>query len=134
MSLENGHGRNWLGIVISFLLVFPHYTLCNLYILYIYYIYIHRYVFHPSQGSSVWLGLMSREQLMPPECSKYKVLSFAKILNMYIYIYIYILAQQSASFTVSKCISKDVLKSLTCPKFIVSKTFIKYNLKSVYYN
>ena len=30
-------------------------------------------------------------------------------------------AQESSSFTVSKCISK---RCLTCPKFIVSKTFI----------
>ena len=51
---------------------------CHVYI-YIY-IYIHRHVFRPSQNSSVWLGLTSREQLMSPECSKHHVLSFAKIL------------------------------------------------------
>ena len=44
------------------------------------YIYIHRHVFRPSQDSSVWLGLTSREQLMSPECSKHQVLSFAKML------------------------------------------------------
>ena len=44
------------------------------------YIYIHIHVFCPSQNSSVWLGLTSREQLMSPECSKHQVLSFAKIL------------------------------------------------------
>ena len=38
------------------------------------------YVFGPSQDSSVWLGLTSREQLMSPECSKHQVLSFAKML------------------------------------------------------
>ena len=43
-------------------------------------------MFCPSQDLSVWLGLMSSEQLMSPECSKHQVLSFAK----YIYIYIYI--------------------------------------------
>ena len=42
--------------------------------------YIHRHVFRPSQNSSVWLGLTSREQLMSPECSKHQVLSFAKML------------------------------------------------------
>ena len=43
-------------------------------------VYIHRHVFFPSQDSPVWLGLMSREQLMSPDCSKHQVLSFAKIL------------------------------------------------------
>ena len=56
---------------------------CILYI----YIYIHIHVLCPSQDSSVWLGLTSREQLMSPECSKHQVLRFAYI---YIYIYIYI--------------------------------------------
>ena len=42
-------------------------------------IYIHIHVFLPSQDSSVWLGLTSREQLMSPECSKHQVLSFAKM-------------------------------------------------------
>ena len=64
------------------------------------YIYIFGHGFPPSQDSSVWLRLMSREQLMSPECSKHQVQSFAKILVMlwtnkkycyYIYIiYIYI--------------------------------------------
>ena len=31
-------------------------------------------MFRPSQDSSVWLSLTSREQLMPPECSKHQVL------------------------------------------------------------
>ena len=44
--------------------------------------YIHIHVFRPSQSSSVWLELTSREQLMSPQCSKHQVL--------YIYIYIYI--------------------------------------------
>ena len=44
------------------------------------YICIHRHVFRPSQDSSVWLGLTSREQLMSPECSKHQLLSFAKML------------------------------------------------------
>ena len=51
-------------------------------------IYIHRHVCRPSQDSSVWLGLRSREQLMLPECSKHQVLSFAK--RKYIHICIYI--------------------------------------------
>ena len=33
------------------------------------YMYIHRQLFCPSQGLSLWLGLGSREQLMSPECS-----------------------------------------------------------------
>ena len=45
--------------------------------------YIHRHVFRPSQNSSVWLGLTSREQLMSPECSKHQVLSFAKMLVLW---------------------------------------------------
>ena len=71
-------------------------------------LYIHRHVLRPSQDSSVWLGLTSREQLMSPEYSKHQVLNFAKmlvvngqkiflfssvfsrVLNEYIYIYIYI--------------------------------------------
>ena len=53
-----------------------------IYIFYIYtYIYfIHIRVFCPSQDSSVWLELTSREQLMSPECSKHQVLSFAKMV------------------------------------------------------
>ena len=54
-----------------------------MYIIYIYnyiYIYIHIHVFRHSQDSSVRLRLMSREQLMSPECSKHQVLSFAKML------------------------------------------------------
>ena len=49
MTLENGHGRNLLGIVISFLLVFSAlYTVqfLYIYILYIYiYIYIHTHTY-----------------------------------------------------------------------------------------
>ena len=41
---------------------------------------LYRHVFRTSQGSSVWLALTSREQLMSQECSKHQVLSFAKIL------------------------------------------------------
>ena len=37
-------------------------------------------MFRPSQDSSVWLGLTSREELMSPECSKEQVLNFAKTL------------------------------------------------------
>ena len=37
-------------------------------------------MFRPVQDSLGWLGLMSREQLMSPECSKHQVLSFAKML------------------------------------------------------
>ena len=59
----------------------------NTYIyIYIYiYIYtrIYRHVFRFSQGSSVWLGLTSKEQLMSPDCSKHQVLSFAKMLPVW---------------------------------------------------
>ena len=54
--------------------------------IYIYYIFIcvyidiHRHVFRPSQDSSVWLGLTSKEHLMSPECSKHQVFSFVKML------------------------------------------------------
>ena len=37
-----------------------------------------------SQDSPVWLGLTSREQLMSPECSKQQVLSFAKMLVVWL--------------------------------------------------
>ena len=43
-------------------------------------IYRHRHMFCPSQDSSVWLGLTSREQLMSAECSNHQLLSFAKML------------------------------------------------------
>ena len=46
-------------------------------------------MFHPSQDSSVWLGLTSREELMSPECSKDQVLNFAKMLYAKMYMYIY---------------------------------------------
>ena len=38
--------------------------------------------------------------------------------------------QQSASFTVSKCISK---RCLTCPKFVVNKTFISNLTKKSFF-
>ena len=64
--------------------LFHYHTHIYIYI-YIYihihiYIYIHRHVFRPSQDSSVWLRLTSREQLMSPDWSKHQVLSFAKML------------------------------------------------------
>ena len=37
-------------------------------------------MFGPSQDSSVWFVLISRRQLMSPECSKHQELSFAKML------------------------------------------------------
>ena len=43
-------------------------------------VYINRHLFRSAQDSSVWLGLMGRERLMSPECSKYHVLSLAKML------------------------------------------------------
>ena len=59
--------------------------------------YIHIHVFRPSQDSSVWLGLTSREQLMSPECSKHQVLSFAEML---VYIYnIYLIFHESINKT-----------------------------------
>ena len=46
--------------------------------------YIHRHVFHPSQDSSVWLRLTSREQLMSPEFSKHQMLSFSKMVVVWL--------------------------------------------------
>ena len=43
------------------------------------------HVFRPSQDSSVWVRLTSREQLISPECSKHQVLIY-----IYVYVYIYI--------------------------------------------
>ena len=40
------------------------------------YIYIHIHVFRPSQDSSVWLGLTSREQLMSQEANIYIYICF----------------------------------------------------------
>ena len=44
------------------------------------YVYTYIHVLRPTQDSSVWLGLTSREQLISPECSKHHVLSLAKML------------------------------------------------------
>ena len=63
--------------------IYIYLYICICVYIYIYryiYIYIHIDVFRPSQDSSVWLGLTSREQMMSPECSKHQVLSFAKML------------------------------------------------------
>ena len=65
-----------------YIYIYIHVYIC-VYILCIYIcmcIYIHRHVFRPSQDSSAWLELTSREQLMSLECSKHQVLSFAKML------------------------------------------------------
>ena len=43
------------------------------------YLYLRRQVFRPSQDSSLWLQLTSREQLMSLECLKNQVLSFSKV-------------------------------------------------------
>ena len=61
------------------------------------YIYIisTKHVVHSSQDSSVWLVLMSTEQLMSRECSKHEALRFAYIylyVCIYICIYVYIYA------------------------------------------
>ena len=68
---------------------------------------IHIHVFRPSQDSSVWLGLTSREKLMSPECSKHQVLSFAIYIYIYthIYIYIYICMSKIYMIYMSICIS-----------------------------
>ena len=50
-------------------IVYAQYIKYNIYIYIYIHMYIHRQVFRPSQDSSVWLALTSREQLMPPECS-----------------------------------------------------------------
>ena len=66
---------------------------------------IHIHVFRPSQDSSVWLGLTSREKLMSPECSKHQVLSFAIYIYIHIYIYIYICMSKIYMIYMSICIS-----------------------------
>ena len=45
--------------------------------------YIHRHKFSPFQDSSVRVGLMNREQLMSPECSKHQVLSFDTMIGVW---------------------------------------------------
>ena len=57
--------------IYTYIYVYIYIYICN--------IYIDRQVFRPSQDSSMWLGLTSREQLMSPKCSKHHVLSFAKM-------------------------------------------------------
>ena len=51
--------------------IYPYLSIYIYIYMYIYVPYIHRHVFRPSQGSSLWLGLTSRELLMPPKCSKH---------------------------------------------------------------
>ena len=70
--------------------------------------YIQRDVIRPSVDSSMWLGLMSREKLMSPECSKHQMLSFAEMLvvwqtNKKYAVLISVL--QSAQWINSECIS-----------------------------
>ena len=60
------------------------------YIIYIYIYLFHRHVFRPSQDSSVWLGLTSREKLKAPQCSMKKFRAYILYMYMYMYIYIYI--------------------------------------------
>ena len=48
------------------------------------YLFIHGYVFRPSQHSSVWLRLTSREQLMSSECSKHQVEAYIIYQEAYI--------------------------------------------------
>ena len=80
-----------LSILVIIYITNWHITNIVIYTSYIYiYIYIHRHMFCPSQDLSVCLGLTSREELMSPECSRDKVLSFAKMLYAKIYNYIYI--------------------------------------------
>ena len=61
-----------------------------IYNIYIIYIYIHIHVFRPSQDSSVWLGLTSREQLMSPECSMNKFRAYISRTPYIYHTYIYI--------------------------------------------
>ena len=61
----------------------PLYAYMCVYVYIYIYIYIHIYpqthvLSFP--GLIMWLGLTSREQLKSPECLKYQVLSFAKML------------------------------------------------------
>ena len=71
------------GMCINIYIYYSYFIYIYIYIyniyIYIYiYIYIHIHVFGPSQDSSVWLRLTSREQLMSPERSTHQVLSFCK--------------------------------------------------------
>ena len=61
-----------IHLIYLYLIYFIYFVLFRYIILY----NIHIHVFRPSQDSSVWLGLTSREQLMSPECSKHQALSF----------------------------------------------------------
>ena len=95
---------------------------------------IHIHVFRPSQDSSVWLGLTSREKLMSPECSKHQVLSFAIYIYIYIHIYIYIYICMSKIYMIymSICISiasthrriyMSISLSILVERNLVSKPF-----------
>ena len=44
-------------------------------------VYIHRHVLHPSQDSSVRVGLTSREQLTSPECSIHQALEDRSLIE-----------------------------------------------------
>ena len=46
-------------------------------------VYIQWRAFRPSEDSSVWLGLTSKEQLMSPDCSKLRVVNFDKMLVLW---------------------------------------------------
>ena len=62
--------------------------ICNAIYIYIYvYIYICRHVFGPSQDSSVWLRLTSREQLMSPEYSKHQMLKMLVMNGQKIFLF-----------------------------------------------
>ena len=65
----------YIYIYIQYIYIYNIY----IYTIYIYiYIYPHTHTFGPSQDSSMWLRLTSRQQLMSPECSKHQVLSFCE--------------------------------------------------------
>ena len=69
--------------IYMYIYIYMYVFICIYIYIYIYkyiYIYLHRHAFRPSHDSSLWLGLMSREQLMSPVCSKQQMLSFAKMV------------------------------------------------------
>ena len=60
-------------------------------------------MFRPSQDSSVWLELTSKEQLMSPECSKHQVYIYVYIYILYICIYICIYMYIYIIYTIYIC-------------------------------
>ena len=105
--------------------------------IYIYiYTYIHRHVSRPSQDSSVWFGLTSREQLMSPECSKHQILSFAKMLVVWWTNIIYILYfKQCEQIRIKLRICPYLLKRFLKESLFFLKWFyFNYQQKQAWYH